>query len=101
MLGLSRIQQWFRNGSANGASTAYEIVCACGHVSRGQRRARHQVVRCPSCRRELFVLPVSPLPRVVSPGGESSIVQAPPARSRFWLGPLLAVGMTVSFVAVA
>jgi hypothetical protein len=101
MIGLDRIQQWFKNASINGASAPYEIVCACGQVCRGSRHARHQVVRCSICRREMFVLPVSPLPRVVPPGGESSIAQLPPTRSRLWLGPVAAVGLTLSFLIVA
>lgn len=101
MIGLERIQQWFTNGSANGPFAAYEIVCTCGQVCRGHRRARHQVIRCIVCKRLLFILPVSPLPRVVPPGGDSVIAHRPPAPSRWWLGPVAIVGLTLSFLAVA
>jgi hypothetical protein len=36
----------------------------CGQTVAGLRQARFQMVPCPSCRGELFVLPASPLPKV-------------------------------------
>lgn len=38
----------------------YELTCLCGRALRGQRQQLHQVIACPSCGRQRFILPSSP-----------------------------------------
>ena len=47
------------------AASPFELACACGTVLRGQRQALHQVIRCPTCAANRFVLPRSPLPEIL------------------------------------
>jgi len=43
----------------------FELQCGCGRVTQGVRTANYQQPRCPTCKRQLFVLPftVYPLPK--------------------------------------
>jgi hypothetical protein len=61
----------------------------------GARRARHQVLRCPACSQQVFVLAQSPYPPPESlhelmPAGIKQTPRAVPDRSTFWRGPFLA-----------
>jgi hypothetical protein len=99
MKGLSYIRRWWTNGTAvDPAIATYAITCDCGKLMQGQRRAQHQVVRCSGCNRELFVLPLSPLPAVLPPGAESA--PASPARFRFWLIPAIAGAVALLVVII-
>src|SRR5207253_2268298 len=83
----------------------------------GLRRPRSQVVRCPGCSRDLFVLARSPLPaprattwsasgrrrlgQALAAGSSSRV--APPSAGAswaFWRWPLLAAGLTLLLVSV-
>src|SRR5579884_2866951 len=102
---LSGVQRWLRpGGRRSGGGASYEVVCACGQVARGQRQARHQVIRCSACQRPVFILPASPLPRWSSPDGPAgngtpAPAAARPAPGRFWVRPLLAGLVTLAVVA--
>lgn len=89
---LVRLAAWWKlRLTASSSPTAYDLSCVCGQTCQGPRQLRHQVVRCARCNRELFVLPLSPLP-AVRLGAASTTVDG---RSRpVWLVPLLAGGAT-------
>src|SRR5262249_23111827 len=73
----------------------FEIACACGEMLRGQRQPQAQTIRCPVCQSSRFVLPRSPLPRVVE---GTSVVAG--GTGRLWdRWPLVAVAI-LSFVAI-
>jgi hypothetical protein len=99
---VSRVRRWWRPGSRRfGIAAPYEVACACGNVLRGQRQARHQVVRCGACHQPVFVLPYSPLPRwsaadVPASGGDPAPPAARAAALRFWRWPLIAGGLTLA-----
>jgi hypothetical protein len=38
----------------------YEVTCLCGRSLRGRRQQVHQIIACPSCGRQRFILPSSP-----------------------------------------
>jgi hypothetical protein len=75
----------------------FTVTCASGHVVRGFRQRRHQVVRCRECGESLFVLPRSPFPSLQQADGSPS----PSARASPWRRPLLAAALTVIVVAGA
>jgi hypothetical protein len=102
---VARVQRWWQPGGRSGVAVPYEVACACGHVVRGQRQERHQVVRCPSCRQAVFVLPLSPLPRwssaeVPAASGIVARFHRPPSPWLFWVGPVIAGLITVLVVLV-
>ena len=72
MKGLLGIVGWWQNGQPAVQPPTYQITCACGQSCEGVRQAKHQIIRCLRCSRELFVLPFSPLPPVMPPGAESA-----------------------------
>ena len=72
---------------------SFAVKCSSGHVVRGSRQRRHQVVRCPECGDEVFVLPRSPFPEKtprISPTGK---------RASTWRGPVVAAALTLLVVA--
>ncbi len=82
---------WKQRRTASSSSTNFDLACVCGQTCQGQRQRRHQVVRCSRCNRELFVLPLSPLPAVRV--GTGAATAESPSRP-LWLVPLLAGGVT-------
>ncbi len=76
---------------------AFAVACRCGHVLRGLRQARAQVLPCPVCGRNLFVLSASPYPVV---GSEPAPVPPPRLASPSWWAPVRAAGLTLAVVLV-
>jgi hypothetical protein len=119
---VAKVRGWW--GGAAAAPLPFEVPCACGHVLRGSRQARSQVLPCGHCRRRVFVLARSPLPPPLPRGASISGLRGsgrpelmeqarallaqppkpagpkPPAR-RTWGWPLLAAGLTLAAVVVA
>jgi hypothetical protein len=90
---------WNRLPTPRVEAAAYELVCACGTVHRGERQPGHQVVRCSGCGKGMFVLPLSPLLGGVPPPAVPE--PAPTSNLRPWLWPAVAAGLTLLFVTVA
>jgi hypothetical protein len=96
---LINVKHWWGNGRAPAATPVpYEVVCTCGRSSRGQRETRHQVVPCPGCGRQLFVLPTSPLPAIGSSAAKPTEATTPQRRWPVWFGPVVAGGLTLAVV---
>jgi len=48
----------------------YHVACPAGHRLRGERTEGYQALRCPTCGEGIFILPRSPLPDPLPPGGQ-------------------------------
>ncbi len=96
---LPRLRRWweFARPSWSGRSVPYAVACRCSHILRGQRRRRHQVVRCPSCGQSVFVLPLSAYPAVHAANSGPS---AASSRLRPWRLPLAAALATLAVVVI-
>lgn len=70
-----------------GVNVAYQILCPCGRILRGERQIRHQVLPCPACGRAVFVLPRSPFEEIAPPA-PARLPTSPVWRS--WQGPFVA-----------
>jgi hypothetical protein len=88
------LRAWWRTGPDRPAP-AFAVACRCGHVLRGLRQARAQVLPCPVCGRNLFVLPASPYLTVRD---ESPPPSSPRLARPSWRGPLRAAGLTLFVV---
>jgi hypothetical protein len=63
---VAKVRRWWQPDSSRVKRLAvYRVRCRCGEVAAGPRKGHFQVVPCGHCGRELFVLPISPLPSVV------------------------------------
>lgn len=62
----------------------------------GSRQQCHQVLACPNCQDNVFVLPISPLPSVQG----SEAAAAPTVERGFWHPPLRAAVITVALLSV-
>jgi hypothetical protein len=104
-----KLRHWWRPTPQQvRAPVPFEVVCYCNQTTQGLRQAKHQVVRCAHCGRNLFVLPYSPLPPLApladeKPGASSFsiiVVQAggPRLQTRLVgvLGLVLAAGTMLS-----
>ncbi len=84
-----------------GPGPRYEVPCGCGRVLRGVRQQRRQILRCPGCGRNVFVLAKSPIPPRVA---NAAANPAPPARRPkglgAWRGPLIAGVVTLTVLIV-
>ncbi len=103
---LARARRWWKlDGLARVPAVPYQIACACGQVARGQRKPRHQVVRCAACGAPVFVLPLSPLLLPAAKAAEShpapSAKAGPARRAPIWVWPLLGAVVTLAFVITA
>jgi hypothetical protein len=82
--------------AASGPSPSYEVACGCGHVLRGRRLAKRQILACPACGRKVFVLARSPLPPpeggLAPPGSHSHAA---------WRWPIIAGAATLAILVVA
>src|SRR6266852_7194414 len=56
------MQPGFTIGRKHSEPVPFEVACACGQWTKGIRQATHQVIACPGCGRQVFILPQSPLP---------------------------------------
>ena len=45
----------------------FELICEAGHSVRGHRWTNYQAAECPECGKQVFVLPLSPLPPPAAP----------------------------------
>jgi hypothetical protein len=98
------MRRWLSHKSGRGSpTTLFEIRCACGQTTAGQRETEHQILRCAGCGRKLFIFPISPL--VTALGGSSASqslrLLAARLRSRPWLLPVVAAVVTLAVVIVA
>jgi hypothetical protein len=95
MRGLARkLKDWWQRQPAPAAAAVpFEVTCACGQKLTGLRQATHQVVVCPRCAAERFVLPRSPFPLA----SDNAPAPAPSTWSAFrpYLFPLAAAGITL------
>jgi hypothetical protein len=91
---LRRLRPWRQPADRPSALVVpYQVTCGCGQAVTGLRQARFQVVPCPDCGAELFVLPRSPLPRVPGvkrPAIPAAARQAHRLRRRRVLVPVVA-----------
>jgi hypothetical protein len=56
------MQPWFLSGRKRIEPIPFEVSCVCGQSIKGIRQEAHQVLACPGCGRQIFILPRSPLP---------------------------------------
>src|ERR1700735_4927351 len=96
------VGNWFKNGSRQPSwLVPFEVACTCGLVARGHRQPSHQVLTCKGCQRQLFVLPISPFPPLVSPQDKKLGPAASPQPTgglRPWIMPLAAASLTLVIV---
>jgi hypothetical protein len=75
----ARARKWLnQSGSSILLRIPFNVTCACGTSLRGMRSARAQTPTCPTCGRKVFILPFSPLPRVI-PESEPASKESLPA----------------------
>lgn len=77
---LSRATDAFRK-EAPPAPESYEVVCDCGGRVTGERSRPAQRPPCPSCGRQVFVLPANVYPRAVKPAAKKAAPKPTPAKS--------------------
>ncbi|HMF14797.1 MAG TPA: hypothetical protein VKE94_20925 [Gemmataceae bacterium] len=84
-------------GHSNGsdAPVPFTVKCPAGHVVRGLRQRRHQVVSCAECGVDVFVLPRSPFPDRNDPRSKVRTRRSP------WRRPLVAAALAILIVASA
>jgi hypothetical protein len=84
-------------GPSNGSDTSvpFAVTCPAGHVVRGLRQRRHQVVSCAECGVDVFVLPRSPFPDRNDPRSKGRTRRSP------WRRPLVAAALAILIVASA
>ena len=93
---VGKMRQLLAGPAARVPDVPFQIVCPCGRMVTGRRQRVAQVLPCAGCGRRQFVLPLSPLPPVVSADANG---QAPPAaRRRVWLVPFLSAAVTLAVV---
>lgn len=98
MKGLFRLPHWWKKDpAAESPAIPFQITCSCGQLIEGVREHTHQVLRCNSCSRELFVLPASPLPTVTAPAAEDAPANAG-LRGSPWFWPITAGVLTLLMV---
>jgi hypothetical protein len=74
----------------------FAVKCSAGHLVSGLRRQQHQVIRCPECGVDVFVLPQSPFASIE----HSSKLDPSLTRRSLWRGPALA-GVATAVVVIA
>jgi len=75
----------------------YQVTCSCGQSLNGTRQASFQVVRCPSCGGDRFILPRSPFSPIAgkaAPSPHPSPIWGP--SHKVWLFPALATAITAA-----
>jgi hypothetical protein len=82
---------WHHSSWRSTVLVPFAVSCACGHTLTGRRRREHQVLRCPACGADVFILPRSPLPAVHDAQGTSAppVRRASPARLALAAGCVL------------
>jgi hypothetical protein len=108
---LGRVRQWWHAGRPElAAGDRFSVSCFCGHVVAGKRSHRHQLVPCPACGAEVFVLPTNPWLSAVARDPRESVQRSlgsgplvvPAGRdSRWWWMPVAAAASTLAVVALA
>jgi hypothetical protein len=83
-------------GTSNSSdlSVPFAVKCPAGHVVRGCRQRRYQIVKCPECAEDVFVLARSPF---VARHQLLATTQSA-GRSSPWRRPLVAAAITLIFV---
>jgi hypothetical protein len=98
------MQPWFLSGRKRIEPIPFEVACVCGQSIKGIRQEAHQVMACPGCGRQIFILPRSPLPapRAVEDRGPSVEDQGREARSiRYaWLAGAGAFAIAIVTLAI-
>jgi hypothetical protein len=75
----------------------FGVKCSEGHLVTGLRQRRHQVLRCPDCGANVFVLPKSPFASIQ----HASSLDSTAIRRSLWSRPLWAGSATLVLVTVA
>jgi len=98
------MQPWFLSGRKRIEPIPFEVSCVCGQSIKGIRQEAHQVMACPECGRQIFILPRSPLPapnpiedggsRVEDRGRETRSIRYP------WLAGAGAFAIAIVAVAI-
>jgi hypothetical protein len=97
---MGRLKNWWRREPPPAAVVVpFAVTCACGQKLTGVRQAGPQVVRCPRCAAERFILPRCPfaLTAGASPAPSVSAKRSLLAR---YAAPLLAIGISVTVLVV-
>ncbi len=97
---LARVRNWWASRPRPDASQPFRVACVCGHIVAGLRRQRFQVIPCPSCGNEVFILGYSPIPS--SAARKTTVAGRDPVRLRpWWLAPAIAGVVTLALVVAA
>jgi hypothetical protein len=99
---LAKVRRWwFPDVSRIKGVAVYQVRCRCGASAVGPRQRRFQVIPCEHCGRDLFVLPIGPLPSVAGSPIESRTGSASPTAkpATRWRGLALLVAVA-GFVAM-
>lgn len=86
---LARVGTWWGGGETKAQSGPFQLTCPCGQMLTGHRHARHQVIRCPGCGQDRFVLPASPWLAPLQKTRESNGLKL-----HHWLWPLAGAAVT-------
>lgn len=95
---LPRLRHWLspRRLSAP-APVPFEVACACGRKLAGSRTPTHQILPCPSCGDNVFVLPLSAWLATHRAAGQP-LAGAPGFRPRDWLLPVLGSALALALL---
>lgn len=91
------LHAWAGKSHRSAASIPVAVKCSAGHIVRGLRQRRHQIVRCAECGLDVFILPRTPF---LGGGGKPGPEPTQP-RGSPWRRPLLAAVLTLLVVAGA
>jgi hypothetical protein len=99
---LSQLRHWLNvTGQQAQTPVPYEVACTCGSLLRGFRQASYQVPKCTRCGRNVFILPLSPLPPVVPDNDPNPAVAPSMPKNRRNHRPLLAARLALALVSLA
>src|SRR5713101_8417612 len=100
------MQPWYTMGRKRIEPVPFEVTCACGQLTSGFRQPSHQVIACPGCGSQVFILPRSPLPAPRPFEGRESKIEDRGRSNRIlallqgpWRYPLLAGAFALAIMA--